>query len=91
MSQSKEKRKQRREMRLIQQEATWLQKAVFAFGKVEDLREKIADLNEREPEPLTVQIEGSEVSLDDVSEALEEKVQGTLDMLRERRGMVPRT
>lgn len=91
MSQSKEKRKQRREMRLIQQEATWLQKAVFAFGKVEDLREKIADLNETEPEPLTVQIEGSEVSLDDVSEALEEKVQGTLDMLRERRGMVPRT
>lgn len=91
MSQSKEKRKQRREMRLIQQEATWLQKAVFAFGKVEDLREKIADLNETDPEPLTVQIEGSEVSLDDVSEALEEKVQGTLDMLRERRGMVPRT
>lgn len=91
MSQSKEKRKQRREMRLIQQEATWLQKAVFAFGKVEDLREKIADLNETEPEPLTVQIEGSEVSLDDVSEALEQKVQGTLEMLRERRGMVPRT
>ena len=91
MSQSKEKRKKRREMRLIQQEATWLQKAVFAFGKVEDLREKIADLNETEPEPLTVQIEGSEVSLDDVSEALEEKVQGTLEMLRERRGMVPRT
>ena len=91
MSQSKEKRKQRREMRLIQQEATWLQKAVFAFGKVEDLREKIADLNETEPEPLTVDIEGSEVSLDDVSTALEEKVQATLEMLRERRGMVPRT
>lgn len=90
MSQSKEKRKQRREMRLIQQEATWLQKAVFAFGKVEDLREKIADLNETEPDPLTVQIEGSEVALDDVSEALEEKVQTTLAMLRERRGMVPR-
>jgi hypothetical protein len=78
-------------MRLIQQEATWLQKAVFAFGKVEDLREKIADLNETEPEPLTVDIEGSEVSLDDVSTALEEKVQATLEMLRERRGMVPRT
>lgn len=91
MSQSKEKRKQRREMRLIQQEATWLQKAVFAFGKAEDIREKIADLNETEPEPLTVQIEGSEVSLDDVSTALEEKIQATLEMLRERRGMVPRT
>lgn len=91
MSQSKEKRKQRREMRLIQQEATWLQKAVFAFGKAEDIREKIADLNESDPEPMTVQIEGSEVSLDDVSEALEEKIQGTLEMLRERRGMVPRT
>jgi hypothetical protein len=91
VSQSKEKRKQRREMRLIQQEATWLQKAVFAFGKVEDLREKVADLNEADPEPLTVQIDGRAVSLDDVSEALEEKVQGTLEMLRERRGMVPRT
>lgn len=91
MSQSKEKRKKRREMRLIQQEATWFQKAVFAFGKAEDIREKIADLNETEPEPLTVQIEGSQVSLDDVSKALEEKIQGTLEMLRERRGMVPRT
>lgn len=91
MSQSKEKRRKRREMRLIQQEATWLQKAVFAFGKVEDLREKIADLNETEPEPLTLEIEGTEVGLDDVSEALEERVQGTLEMLRERRGMVPRT
>lgn len=91
MNQDQEKRKKRREMRLIQQEATWLQKAVFAFGKVEDLREKIADLNETEPDPLTVQIEGNEVSLDDVSTALEEKVQATLEMLRERRGMVPRT
>lgn len=91
MSQSDEKRKKRREMRLIQQEATWLQKAVFAFGKAEDIREKIADLNETEPEPLTVEIEGSEVSLDDVSEGLEEKIQATLEMLRERRGMVPRT
>lgn len=90
MSQSDEKRKKRREMRLIQQEATWLQKAVFAFGKAEDIREKIADLNETEPEPLTVEIEGSEVSLDDVSEGLEEKIQATLEMLRERRGMVPR-
>lgn len=91
MSQSKEKRKKRREMRLIQQEATWLQKAVFAFGKAEDVREKIADLNDTEPEPLTVEIENREVDLDDVSEALEERVQSTLNMLRERRGMVPRT
>lgn len=91
MTQSKDERQKRREMRLMQQEATWLQKAVFAFGKVEDLREKIGDLNEAPPEPLTVQIEGNEVSLDDVSRALEEKVQVTLDMLRERRGMVPRT
>lgn len=91
MSQSKEKRKKRREMRLIQQEATWLQKAVFAFGKAEDVREKIADLNETEPEPLTVEIGEREIDIDDVSEALEERVQSTLDMLRERRGMVPRT
>lgn len=91
MSQESEDRRKRREMRLMQQEATWLQKAVFAFGKVEDLREKIADLNEADPDPLTVQIKGKKVSLDDVSKALEEKVQGTLEMLRERRGMVPRT
>lgn len=91
MSQSKEQRRKRREMRLMQQEATWLQKAVFAFGKVEDIREKIADLNETEPDPFTVTLEGDEILLDDISEALEERVQGTLDMLRERRGMVPRT
>ncbi len=91
MSQSKEKRRQRREMRLMQQEATWLQKAVFAFGKVEDIREKIADMNETEPDPLTVELEGTEIPLDDIAEALEERVQGTLEMLRERRGMVPRS
>jgi len=91
VSQDSDDRQMRREMRLMQQEATWLQKAVFAFGKVEDLREKIGDLNKAAPEPLTVQIKGREVSLDDVSKALEEKVQVTLEMLRERRGMVPRT
>ena len=91
MSQSKEKRRQRREMRLLQQEATWLQKAVFAFGKVEDIREKIADLNDTEPDPFTVDLDGDEILLDDIAEALEERVKGTLDMLRERRGMVPRT
>lgn len=90
MNQSTDKRRQRREMRLIQQEATWLQKAVFAFAKVEDVREKIADLRDAEPEHITVEIEGHEVSLDDISEALEDRVQKTLEMLRERRGMVPR-
>jgi hypothetical protein len=74
----------------MQQEATWLQKAVFAFGKVEDVREKIADLNEEDPDPLTIELDSGEIALDDVAEALEKRVQGTLDMLRERRGMVPR-
>lgn len=90
MDQSRELRRQRQEMRLIQQEATWLQKAVFAFSKVDDLREKIGDLNEADPEPVILEIEGRKVTLDDVSTALEERVQASLEMLRERRGMVPR-
>ncbi len=91
MAQSKEKRRQRREMRLMQQEATWLQKAVFAFGKVDEIREKIADMHEREPEPFIIKIGRKKIDLDDVAEAIEEEVKSTLEMLRERRGMVPRT
>lgn len=90
MDQSQDVRRQRQEMRLIQQEATWLQKAVFAFAKVDDLREKIADLNDVDPEPVILEIEGRKVTLDDVSTALEQRVQTSLEMLRERRGMVPR-
>ena len=91
MAQSKEKRRKRREMRLMQQEATWLQKAVFAFGKVEDIREKIADMHEREPEPFVIKIGRKRMELDEIAEAIAEEVQSTLEMLRERRGMVPRT
>ncbi len=90
MPQDKAKRQARREMRLMQQESTWLQKAVFALGKVDETREKIADLNEQESEPFVLAIGRKRVSLDEIVEAIEVEVKQTLETLRERRGMTPR-
>lgn len=90
MSQDQKKRLARREMRLIQQEATWLQKAVFALGKVDESREKLADLRGSEPEPFILKVGRKTVDLDDVVEAIEVQVAETLEMLRERRAMMPR-
>lgn len=79
------RRMQRREIRLIQRESTWLQKALFALGKAEEAREGLAELHGEEPEPFKVSLEGRAVSLEDLEEALDDRIQELLEVVRERR------
>lgn len=82
---SDDKRRQRRQTRLMQSESSWLQKALFALRKVEDTRDRIDDLHERDPETYTLEIEGKEVPLEHVEDALEARADALLEKVRERR------
>lgn len=79
------KRRQRRETRLMQSESSWLQKALFALRKVEETRDRIADLNDRDPVPYTLDVEGRSARLEAVEDALDERAKGLLNEIRERR------
>jgi hypothetical protein len=79
------KRMQRREIRLIQRESTWLQKALFALGKAEEAREALAELKGDEPEAFQITVEGRDVSLEGLEDALDGRIQKLMEEVRERR------
>lgn len=80
-----ERRKQRRETRLMQSESSWLQKALFALRKVEDTRDRIADLHDRDPESYTLEVDGRKLPLEEVEDAIEARADALLEKVRERR------
>jgi hypothetical protein len=80
-----DKRRQRRQTRLMQSESSWLQKALFALRKVEDTRDRIDDLHDRDPGTYTLDIDGRDIPLEDVEDALEARANTLLDKVRERR------
>lgn len=80
-----EKRRQRKMTRLMQQESVWLQKALFAFRKVEDARDRLADTREVDPDPLELEIDGRTVPVEAIEDALESRIQLLLTTVRERR------
>lgn len=85
MSTTATRRAKRREIRLIQNHSTWLQKALFALQKAEDARDKLADTRGDDPGPFVLNYEGKEISVDLFEEALEDRIQELLTMTRERR------
>ena len=82
---SDQKRKERRQTRLMQSESSWLQKALFALRKVEDTRDRIADLHDSDPETYTLELDGRDVPLSTVEDALEARSTALLNKVRERR------
>ncbi|MGD2067039.1 MAG: hypothetical protein PVI57_00030 [Gemmatimonadota bacterium] len=83
---SSERRQKRKEMRLVQSEAAWLQKALFALGKAEDAHEKLADFRgEGDPGEYSFHLNGEDVSVESIEEAVEGRLQGLKEKLRERR------
>lgn len=86
MSTQAQRRQQRKEIRLIQNHSSWLQKALFALQKAETAREKLADAkDEGDPGPFVIEYEGEEYDVDAFEEALENRVQELLTVTRERR------
>ncbi|HUG41078.1 MAG TPA: hypothetical protein VMM12_11365 [Longimicrobiales bacterium] len=82
---TEEKRKERRRTRLMQSQSSWLQKALFALRKVEDTRGRIADLDERDGGPFTLELDGGEVPLERVEDAIEARAKALQEKVRERR------
>jgi len=82
---SDRRRQQRREIRLQQRESAWLQKALFALGKAEETREKLADTRDEEAEPYSIALGNGELSMEDLEAALQARITQLMETVRERR------
>jgi hypothetical protein len=80
-----DRREVRKEIRLIQSESVWLQKALFALRKAEGAREKVADALEEEQPNYTLTVAGSELQLEDLEESLETRIEQLMQTVREMR------
>jgi len=82
---SDSRRQQRREIRLIQREATWLQKALFALGKATESREKLEGNGEDDDASYVLELESGPLAMEVVEDGLEARVKELLELVRERR------
>jgi hypothetical protein len=80
---SDSRRQQRREIRLIQREATWLQKALFALGKATESREKLE--GNGEDASYVLEVESGPLAMEALEDGLEARVKELLELVRERR------
>jgi hypothetical protein len=76
---------QRREIRLIQREATWLQKALFALGKATESREKLEEEAGDEDASYVLELESGPLPMEALEAGLESRVKELLELVRERR------
>jgi len=88
MPSTAEKRRENRARRIIRSESRWLQKAIFALGKAEEARTKLADLYEDEAEEFAVKVDGKKKDVGEIGgllrEAVEERLQKQREELRDR-------
>ncbi len=77
-----EKRRRRREIRQLNSESVWLQKALFALRKAEDAREKVADVRAEEPETYVLPVGGRAIELEALEDALEERTKELIGRVR---------
>ena len=82
---SDDKRRFRRETRLLQNESSWLQKALFALRKIEDIRDRLAELHDRDAETYTLHVGGDAIALEEIEDALETRAAELQGEVRERR------
>ncbi len=85
MELSDRRRQQRREIRLQQRESSWLQKALFALGKAEETREKLADTRDEEMQPYTIMMKDQEIQIEELEDALQVRIEHLMETVRERR------
>lgn len=82
---SDEKRRKRRDLKLLTNESTWLQKALFAFQKAEAAWEKRMENNGEEDADYVLEHEGEEFPIENFVGAIEDRVAGILSEVKERR------
>jgi hypothetical protein len=79
------RRQQRQEIRLLQREATWLQKALFALGKAADARDRMEAGGEDDEPAYVLDTEEGTITMDALEASLEARVKVLMDLVRERR------
>lgn len=85
---SEDKRRFRRETRLLQNESSWLQKALFALRKVDDVQDRLADLRDEDRTPYAIELGGTAVPLEAIEDALEGRATELQKTVRERRNRI---
>lgn len=69
----------------MQEESTWIQKALFALGKVETARANLAEISEKDVGDLRAPTKNKTVGIGDVRTALEDRVATLMEKLEETR------
>ena len=83
---SNARRKKRREIKVLSNESTWLQKTLFALQKAESAREKWSELQEEDEEPdFVLPYDGGELEVELVREAIETRITELMGEVKERR------
>lgn len=81
-----ERRQKRKEIRFIQSESVWLQKALFALHKAEAAHEKVADARDEETGDYTLKYPGGSYNIEAFESALEQRIEKLMGTVREMRG-----
>lgn len=80
-----DRRQQRKETRILQDESVWLQKALFALRKAADARERLSDLRDEEAAPYELVVDDRSLAMEAIEDALEERIERSIKNVRERR------
>ena len=79
------KKRKRKELKLLNNESVWLQKALFALQKAETARDKLADHRGVDEIPFEAPRNGADFDIEVALEAIENRVRHLLDTTQERR------
>lgn len=80
-----ERRRKRAEIRHLQSESVWLQKALFALRKAEAARASAADVRDEDVTTYTLSIAERDVPLEDLEDALETRAKELTETVRKMR------
>lgn len=76
------RRRRRREIRQLNNESVWLQKALFALRKAEEAREKLADVRSEEAGAYTLPVGDDSLPVEVLEDALEERTKELIGQVR---------
>lgn len=80
-----ERRLKRKEIRSLQSESVWLQKAVFALRKAEAAHETVADIRNESADSYMIKVADRDFALEDLEDALDARVERLMKTVREMR------
>ena len=82
---SDERRRKRTEIRHLQSESVWLQKALFALRKAETARERLADTRDEDASAYLLSVGEAEIPMEALEDALEQRAQELTQTVRQMR------